>query len=116
MAVRVFRRGEPVRKSHVYAERIAEKFNLRITSGYRSPAENAAVGGALNSYHVQGLAQDYVPKRSGFWGRLDKAKLWALTKFRRRKFVEVLWRAPGHHDHIHLAFRPGKAKRSDRRY
>lgn len=34
---------------------------LRIHSGYRSPAVNAAVGGAQNSAHMQGRAADLVP-------------------------------------------------------
>lgn len=29
-----------------------------ITSGYRCPAHNRLVGGAANSYHVQGMAAD----------------------------------------------------------
>lgn len=32
--------------------------SVRITSGYRSPAHNAAVGGARSSYHVKGQAAD----------------------------------------------------------
>lgn len=32
----------------------AENFGLTITSGYRSPGHNAAVGGAPNSYHTKG--------------------------------------------------------------
>jgi len=32
---------------------------LDISSGYRSPALNAAVGGARNSQHAQGLAADF---------------------------------------------------------
>lgn len=31
---------------------------LTVSSGYRSPAVNAAVGGARNSAHLQGLAAD----------------------------------------------------------
>ena len=31
-----------------------------INSGYRSPAHNAKVGGAKNSYHVKGMAADIV--------------------------------------------------------
>ena len=33
---------------------------IRITSGYRSPALNAAVGGAKNSAHMSGYAADFV--------------------------------------------------------
>ncbi|KWI31905.1 peptidase M15 [Burkholderia ubonensis] len=31
-----------------------------VTSGYRAPALNQAVGGALSSAHVQGLAVDFI--------------------------------------------------------
>jgi hypothetical protein len=34
-------------------------YPLDISSGYRSPALNAAVGGAPNSQHAQGLAADF---------------------------------------------------------
>jgi len=34
---------------------------LRISSGYRSPALNAAVGGSKNSAHMQGFAADVIP-------------------------------------------------------
>jgi zinc D-Ala-D-Ala carboxypeptidase len=33
---------------------------IQITSGYRSPALNAAVGGAANSAHILGCAADFV--------------------------------------------------------
>lgn len=33
---------------------------MRIDSGYRSPALNAAVGGAANSAHMEGWAADFV--------------------------------------------------------
>ena len=33
---------------------------VTVTSGYRTPEHNAAVGGAAHSYHMQGLAADIV--------------------------------------------------------
>ncbi len=38
---------------------------LRICSWYRSPAVNAAVGGAKTSYHMRGLAVDFKPTTVG---------------------------------------------------
>ena len=37
---------------------------IRVTSGYRSPAYNARVGGAPSSSHQTGLAADFVPLNS----------------------------------------------------
>lgn len=33
---------------------------VTVTSGYRTPEHNSAVGGAAHSYHIQGLAADVV--------------------------------------------------------
>ncbi len=38
--------------------RAQAKSPIRVTSGYRPPAYNAAVGGEANSYHMDGLAAD----------------------------------------------------------
>lgn len=48
---------------HTYAHaiRFLEEFpRLRITSGRRNAAENRAVGGARNSFHLRGRAIDVV--------------------------------------------------------
>lgn len=115
----IFRDAGKGKAAHIYAGRIAKRYGLTITSGYRSPSHNAAVGGAPNSFHVQGLAFDFVPKRSGFWGFLDRAKAWAMAKFSRR-FEEVLWRVSNHNigdnPHLHLAFKRSTAAPSKRTY
>jgi hypothetical protein len=38
---------------------------MRISSGYRSPALNKAVGGSKNSAHMSGLAVDFTAPRFG---------------------------------------------------
>jgi len=110
----VFPRGEKHQTTLVYGKRIAEKFGLVITSMYRSPEHNAAIGGAPGSYHTKGLAVDFVPA-NGNWSRLDRAKVWVYARFS-GKFAEVLWRTSGHYDHLHLAFKPGKAKPSKKTF
>jgi len=114
---KVFRKDEKIQPAHVYAERIAEKFNLVLTDGWRPP--NVSYG-SPTSWHKKGLAFDFYPKRGyGFWGVLDRAKAWAWAKLN-RKFIEILWRVPGHapgdNPHLHLAFRPGAAKPSKKTY
>ena len=45
-------------------EIVREKFGkpIRVTSGYRCPTHNKAIGGKDNSSHVSGLAGDITPK------------------------------------------------------
>lgn len=45
-----------------YLQQIRDHFGkaVKINSGYRSPAHNAKVGGAKNSYHAKGMAADIV--------------------------------------------------------
>lgn len=48
---------------------------LVVTSGYRSPEHNKAVGGVANSYHTQGLAADIRPE-----DQKDLPTLWELCR------------------------------------
>ena len=55
---------EPLRtllnaKYTVYQGKKVKSVSMKITSGYRSPALNKAVGGSSTSSHVQGLAVDF---------------------------------------------------------
>lgn len=45
---------------------------ILVNSGYRSPEHNRRVGGAENSYHVQGLAADIRPKSKKDLPRLQE--------------------------------------------
>ena len=55
---------EPLRtllnaKYTVYQGKKVKSVSMKITSGYRSPALNKAVGGSSTSSHCQGLAADF---------------------------------------------------------
>lgn len=65
-------------------DELREKFGqgIRITSGYRSAAVNAAVGGSKTSAHRKGMAADIQPWKNTKANMLALAKLcrdWATT-------------------------------------
>ncbi|MCK9629639.1 MAG: D-Ala-D-Ala carboxypeptidase family metallohydrolase [Bacteroidales bacterium] len=47
---------------HRFWEHAQQVIGARITSAYRSPGVNKAVGGVATSDHVKGLACDFVPQ------------------------------------------------------
>ena len=49
--------------------------SVQVTSGYRSPAVNKAVGGASNSFHLRGLAADIHIKDDDYLRRMWLALL-----------------------------------------
>lgn len=107
----VFPIGEPRQTTLTYARRIEKKFGLTITSIYRTPEHNAAIGGAPNSWHTKGYAVDFVPN-DGNWSKLDKLAIWLRLRFSRKLIEGPIWRSAGHYDHLHIAFNPAKAKAS----
>lgn len=81
------------------AGQIAERFNLKVTSDYRTPQHNAEVGGVPGSYHTKGLAFDFVGSNQD----MQKAKAWAQNH--PEMFQEVLVHDVGSGLHLHLAFK-----------
>jgi hypothetical protein len=77
------------------AEQLAQRFGLRINSGYRSPQHNAAVGGAQHSDHLTGDAVDF----TGSQQAMRALYRWAQGRF---PYVEPWGQAGGNHVHISL--------------
>jgi hypothetical protein len=81
---------------------LARKFGLRVTSGYRSPAHNRAVGGVAGSYHTRGTpsnpgAVDLV----GSGSAMQAASAYAARHF---NLAENLIHDAGSGLHLHLGF------------
>lgn len=64
---------------------------LRITSGYRCPALNSAVGGAKNSRHMQGCAADIATDDIDRFLAVARTvpQITKLIPYRERHFVHV---------------------------
>lgn len=59
---------------------------LRVSSGYRSPRFNTAIGGSKTSVHTLGYAADIVPEN----GRFIEFKRFARTWLGGRKFDQMI--------------------------
>ena len=88
---------------NVTGDEIARALNTRVTSGLRSAAQNAKVGGSASSYHLFGQAID-IPLTVG--GKpLTKDGIRAVLEPLGVEIKELL--GPGdakHDDHFHIAF------------
>lgn len=70
---------------------------IRVTSGFRSPAVNVAVGGNLKSHHCQGYAVDFIC--SGFGTPLEICKAIMKSDIKYDQLIyEGTW--------VHLSFAP----------
>jgi zinc D-Ala-D-Ala carboxypeptidase len=69
---------------------------MRITSAYRSPAHNAAVGGADKSQHLLGTAFDVAVRSSDEGRRLEalarKHGATGIGRYPASKFIHIDWR------------------------
>lgn len=86
-------------------EPLAAQWGWRISSCYRSPAVNSAVGGSANSAHLVGLACDGGPAE----GRGSFADVIRWLGFQRKMPLDrVIWEAHGGSRWIHVqALAPG---------
>ncbi|PWA11081.1 hypothetical protein DCC39_10305 [Pueribacillus theae] len=90
--------GVKLSDAAIQAHQMASQLGLRLTSGYRDPKKNAAVGGSKKSKHMQGLAYDF----SGSKKAMDQFAKWAKSS---GLFDQVLWQVPGHYDHVHVSWK-----------
>lgn len=70
-----------------------------VTSGYRSPVVNSALGREPTSLHVTGEAVDFFVR-----GASPEEVAAAVLRLR-LPFHELIWYAPGRGNHVHVALR-----------
>tara|TARA_Y100000310_G_scaffold287189_1_gene311919 strand:+ start:839 stop:1519 length:681 start_codon:yes stop_codon:yes gene_type:complete len=85
-------------------------FKLTVTSAYRSPEVNAAVGGSSSSQHPNGLAVDFVPE--GGVSNKDVAAWFYENRARFPELDQVIWYTDT--THIHIGICPSGASNCPR--
>lgn len=87
-----------------YLDKVREEFDapISVSSGYRCPALNRAVGGSPSSQHMQGLAADLVvPELSRLFQTIRKMG----------GFDQLIWEEPGpHRVWVHVSVAPKGSK------
>src|SRR5260370_15822253 len=76
---------------------------LRVTSGYRTPAHNAEIGGSATSDHPNGLAADFVPEGMTPYEAYRRLK-GAISAGTLPPFDQLIFYAGD--DHIHVGLGP----------
>jgi uncharacterized protein YcbK (DUF882 family) len=71
---------------------------ITVSSGYRSPNLNVAVGGVKNSQHVQGQAADLV-----VGGKADNYKLFQLAISLKLPYDQIIWEKSGSSTWVHIS-------------
>lgn len=71
---------------------------FKVTSGYRSHAVNAAVGGAVTSQHVKGEAADFIARDAS----LDDVFEW-IVKQSCLRFGQCIRENVGNRDWVHIS-------------
>ncbi len=84
------------------AGKVASMFGLHVTSGYRTPQHNAAVGGVPNSLHTHGSpGNPGAIDLAGPVSKMYQAQAWARSHM---KLAELLVHDVGSGLHLHLGF------------
>jgi uncharacterized protein YcbK (DUF882 family) len=77
---------------------------VRVTSGYRSPAVNKAVGGSRTSRHMLGLAADIKVRRMSSSALADRIE--DLREQGVLDYDQVIAYAPSRGGHVHVGLAP----------
>lgn len=104
---------EAARRLGLLVERVLDPLRgelgrpVRITSGYRSPAVNAAIGGSRTSQHMTGEAADI--KAEG----VSAPDLAAAIVRLGLPVDQVIWYAPERGGHVHVSHRADGRQRGE---
>ena len=104
---------EAVRRLGLLVERVLDPLRsalgrpVRVTSGYRSPAVNAAIGGSRTSQHMTGEAADI--KVEG----VSAPDLAAAIVRLGLPVDQVIWYAPERGGHVHVSHRADGRQRGE---